>query len=143
MTTYKGLRGLTIQTVAGDPSNLAVGDIWYDSVARKIQGAKIPVGAWSTANDLNTTKLVGGSSGTASAAVAFLGTAGPFLANSEEFDGTSWTEVANIPQADVQGEGAGTTSAATWSSGKDSAGNYPVKSAEYTEAATVETVAFD
>ena len=39
MTTYKGIKGLSIQTVAGDPSNLAAGDIWYDSVARKVQGA--------------------------------------------------------------------------------------------------------
>ena len=48
MTTYKGIRGLTIQTVAGDPSVLAVGDIWYDSVAKKIQGAKLAVGAWAS-----------------------------------------------------------------------------------------------
>ena len=40
MTTYKGIKGLSIQTVAGDPSNLAAGDIWYDSGAKKIQRAK-------------------------------------------------------------------------------------------------------
>ena len=31
MTTYKGIKGFSIQTVAGDPSNLLTGDIWYDS----------------------------------------------------------------------------------------------------------------
>ena len=99
MTTYKGIKGLSLQTIAGDPSNLALGDIWYDSVAKKVQGAKLPAGAWSTANDVNTRKDKGGSSGTASAAVAFLGTAGPFLANSEEYDGTSWAEGSNINTA--------------------------------------------
>jgi hypothetical protein len=54
MTTYKGLRGLTIQTVAGDPSVLAAGDIWYDSVAKKIQGAKLAAGAWASGGTLNT-----------------------------------------------------------------------------------------
>ena len=41
MTTYKGIKGLSIQTVAGDPSNLGAGDIWFDSVAKKIQGATL------------------------------------------------------------------------------------------------------
>ena len=41
MTTYKGIKGLSIQTVAGDPSNLETGMIWYDSVAKKVQGAKL------------------------------------------------------------------------------------------------------
>ena len=49
MTTYKGLRGLTIQTVAGDPSNLSAGQIWYNSSARKIKVFKAGAGAWSTA----------------------------------------------------------------------------------------------
>lgn len=96
MTTYKGIKGLSIQTVAGDPSNLALGDIWYDSGARKVQGAKTPAGAWSTGADLNASKHVGGSCGTVTAGLAFFGDAGPFLANSEEYDGTSWTEGSNV-----------------------------------------------
>ena len=45
MTTYKAIRGLTIQTVAGDPGTLIAGQVWYDNVARKIQGAKLEAGA--------------------------------------------------------------------------------------------------
>ena len=36
MTTYKGIKGLSIHTVDGDPSVLAAGDIWYDSAAKII-----------------------------------------------------------------------------------------------------------
>ena len=52
MTTYKGIKGLSIQTVAGDPSVLAAGDIWYDSVARKVQGAATAVGAWASGGNM-------------------------------------------------------------------------------------------
>ena len=60
MTTYKGIKGFSIQTVAGDPSNLEAGDIWYDSTAYKIKGAKIPAGAWSSGTNLNTSRAYGG-----------------------------------------------------------------------------------
>ena len=56
MTTYKGIRGLTIRTIAGDPDPLLAGDIWYDSVAKKVQGAKKPAGAWASGGNLNTAR---------------------------------------------------------------------------------------
>ena len=99
MTTYKGLRGLTIQTVAGDPSTLAAGDIWYDNVAKKIQGAKLPAGAWATAPDTNSSKHLCGCSGTADAGIAFAGNNGPFFVASEEYDGSSWAEGNNCNTA--------------------------------------------
>ena len=47
MTTYKGIRGLTIRTIDGDASPLIAGDIWYNSAARKIKGSKLPAGTWT------------------------------------------------------------------------------------------------
>jgi hypothetical protein len=55
MTTYKGIRGLTIQTVAGDPSPLQTGDIWYSNTTRKIRGAAT-VGAWASGGNLGTAR---------------------------------------------------------------------------------------
>ena len=63
MTTYKGIKGLSIQTVAGDPSNLATGLIWYDSVAKKVQGAKLPAGSWASGGNLNTGRSYGAAAG--------------------------------------------------------------------------------
>ena len=73
MTTYKGIKGLSIQTVAGDPSNLAAGDIWYDSVARKVQGAKLGSDAWANSNNMNTARYGVGSAGTQTAGLGFGG----------------------------------------------------------------------
>ena len=92
MTTYKGIKGLSIREIAGDPDPLATGDIWYSSVTAKIRGAKIPAGAWSTAADTNSSKHLCGCSGTADAGIAFAGNNGPFFVASEEYDGTSWAE---------------------------------------------------
>ena len=35
MADYKAIKGHNIETVAGDPSVLQVGDIWYSSTAKK------------------------------------------------------------------------------------------------------------
>ena len=48
MTTYKGIRGLTIRTIDGDASPLITGDIWFNSSSKKIKGAKIAAGAWAS-----------------------------------------------------------------------------------------------
>ena len=42
MADYKAIKGHTIETVAGDPSVLQTGDIWYSSTSRKIRGAAPP-----------------------------------------------------------------------------------------------------
>ena len=111
MTTYKGLRGLTIQTVAGDPSVLATGDIWYDNVARKIQGAKLAAGAWATGGNLTTARFAGAGVGTATAAIVFGGSP-PNLAIAETYDGSSWTEVGDLNTGRARIGGAGATQTA-------------------------------
>ena len=63
MTTYKGIRGLTIRTIAGDASPLITGDIWYNSSSKKIKGAKIAAGAWASGGNMNDSKQIMGSSG--------------------------------------------------------------------------------
>ena len=103
MTTYKGIKGFSIQTVAGDPGTLIAGQVWYDNVARKIQGAKLAPGAWSSGGNMNTTAQEGGGNGAAqTAAWIAAGNLGPpsdpagLSLNNEHYDGSSWTEQANI-----------------------------------------------
>ena len=69
MTTYKGIRGQTIRTIAGDASPLITGDIWYSSVTKKIRGAKIAGGAWSSGGNLTTGRFGGGQAGTQTASI--------------------------------------------------------------------------
>ena len=110
MTTYKGIRGLTIQTVDGDPSNLAAGDIWYDSAARKLQGAKIVAGTWAAGADFNTPRAGKMSAGQTYNTSMIAG--GESVTATETYDGTSWTEVANPGEQHPQTAGGGSQTAA-------------------------------
>ena len=88
MTTYKGIKGISLQTVAGDPSNLAAGDIWYDSVAKKVQGAKIAGGTWASGGNVNTARYLVGSAGTQTAGILYGGAgpgAGPIANHTEKY----------------------------------------------------------
>ena len=38
MADYKAIRGFTIHTVDGDPSNLVAGQVWYNSSSKKVKG---------------------------------------------------------------------------------------------------------
>ena len=126
MATYKAIKGLTIQTVAGDPSNLGAGDIWYDSAARKVQGAKLAAGAWSSGGNMNTSTQAGGGNGAAqTAAWVASGRLGPpsdpagLSVNNEHYDGTSWTEQANVNAGKTGvAAGIGTTTASLIAGGE-------------------------
>ena len=97
MADYKAIKGHTIQTVAGDPSNLAPGLIWYDSAAKKVQGAKTAAGTWASGGNLpgNFTGHSGFGSQTAGL-VAGGEIAGSDNAEAFHYDGSSWTAGGNI-----------------------------------------------
>ena len=125
MTTYKGIRGLTIRTIDGDASPLIAGDIWYNSAARKIKGSKLPAGTWTSGGNLNqarTTRMSGAPSN--SAAI----TAGGYKAGlspatqglAETYDGSSWTEVADLNTARKFSTGFGTSTSAIVVGGDES-----------------------
>ena len=116
MAEYKELRGLTIQTVAGDPSPLQIGDIWYSSTTRKIRGAKRATGAWSTGGALTTGHRNMGLTGPATAAMC-MGGLNTFITNTEQYDGSSWTEVADLNQGVEYNVAFGTQTAAVHTGG--------------------------
>ena len=125
MTTYKGIRGLTIRTIAGDASPLIAGDIWYSSTTRKIRGAKLAAGAWSSGGNMNTSTQEGGGNGaTQNAAWVAGGNLGPpsdpagLSLNNEHYDGTSWTEQANVNASRKAPAGIGTPGASLFAGGE-------------------------
>ena len=77
MATYSTIKGFTIQSFATDP---------YVTPAA--------AGTWASGGAMNTGRYTGGSAGTATAAV--VGGGYPPTVNTETYDGTSWTEVANF-----------------------------------------------
>ena len=85
---YKKLKGQTIQVVDTDPA--------------------VAVGAWATGGALNTGRQTLGGAGTQTAGLAIAGrTATATVANVEEYNGTAWTEVTDIPAAVRQHAAAG------------------------------------
>ena len=122
MTTYKGIRGLTIRTVAGNPSPLIVGDIWYNNSLKKVRGAK-NIGAWASGGNMNSAKEAGGYSknGTQTAYIAISGRTPPNSVNDfvESYDGSSWTEIADVNTGRRTGNASGTSTVAWFAGGVD------------------------
>ena len=120
MATYGGIRGVTIQTVAGDPSNIALGDIWYNNVAKAIKVGQTTAAAWASGGDLNQARAETCGCGLQTAAMIIGGDGGaahpnptPAIGETEIYDGSSWTEVADLNKdRDNPAGNMGTTTAA-------------------------------
>ena len=123
MADYKAIRGFTIHTVAGDPSNLVIGQVWYNSSSKKVKGASI--GSWAsggnmTAGDLKHRMCFG--TYQASQATGGNDVSGNALGKSEQYDGTSWTEVGDLNTNRSYGGNAGITTAGICFGGLDHPG---------------------
>ena len=94
MATYKALRGVTIQTVDGDPGTIQFGEMWYNSSAKTLKVGQTTAGSWALGGNLPFHYGSNSAFGLQTAAVVCLGdspgqpTAGT---SSAEYDGSSWT----------------------------------------------------
>lgn len=125
MTDYIAIKGIQIQKIAGDPSNIQEGDIWYNSSSNALKGRVVgaAVGAWASSNNMNSARTACASAGAQSAGQVSGGltTSGPayiFWTNTEQYDGTSWSEVADTLVGRFYVAGMGTTSNALEISGQ-------------------------
>ena len=72
MATYKEIKGVTVQTLDSDPT--------------------VNAGSWASAPSLNASKSgLTGFGATNTAAVAVGGYTGSYVADTENFNGTTWT----------------------------------------------------
>jgi hypothetical protein len=139
MTTYKGIRGQTIRTVAGDASPLIAGDIWYSNTTRKIRGAKL-VAAWATGGTMNAGRWGGAAAGIQTAAVTMCGDPGPpgdYGTQCETYNGAAWTaeNAANTGRRYAHCGGGASAPTGMIMGGASAAPNF--------EIATVNTEIFD
>ena len=122
MATYKEIFGTNIEVLASDPSNPVEGQVWYNSTSNVVKGAAATtVGSWATGGSLNTGRRAMGGAGTQTAALGIGGNSNPGsppfnvnIANTESYDGTSWTEVNDLNTARgyaARGSGGTQTSA--------------------------------
>ena len=97
MATYKEIKGVTVQTRDEDP----------------VQND----GSWSSGGSINEARYAMGGAGlTPTAAIIFGGSPAPgsptLSSKTESYNGTSWTEVNDMPAARAFNAGAGTSTAA-------------------------------
>ena len=137
MATYIGIKGVEIQTIAGDPANPVVGQVWYNTTANTLKSYGLQgAGTWAAGGDVNTSRLYTSGAGTQTAALFISGDPYPttpaYSLLCEEYNGTSWAEVneVNTGKKNVTG-GMGTTTACINTAGQTTAGYVPAIAEEY------------
>ena len=122
MADYKAIKGFNIQTVSSDPSNLQLGEMWYNSTTGKLKVTKLGVAAWATGGnypnpvDILPVEVVDHKL-QLSELVEVVDLAYNVTA---EYDGSSWTGggTANVKRYQLQNM-AGTQTAAMVCGGRD------------------------
>jgi len=100
MATYKDVVGFKVRSVASDPT-ANEGQVWYNSTSGALKYDAVSAGAWAAGGSLTTPRYrwMGGF-GTTSTGIVVGGVKTPGYTPSalvEEYDGSSWTEIADIP----------------------------------------------
>jgi len=99
MTTYYGLYGQKVQYLASDPTDVQIGQVWYNSTSAvlKVRQA-VATNTFASGGNMNTTRRDLSGTGTQTAALACGGQIpGNTPTNStEKYDGTSWTATGNL-----------------------------------------------
>ena len=133
MTTFKEIRGTTIEVVSSDPSNPELGQIWYNSSSGTLKGYK-SINTWSSGGNLNTGRSGLAGAGTQTAALGFGGDVPPRTGATELWNGTSWTSSPiglNTVRACL-GSGAGTQTSALCNGGNTGAPTSSTATEEFT-----------
>ena len=122
MSTYQGIRGLKIRDYTTNPDDPLEGQLWYNKTDQ-VGKYQIPnvTAAWRTGNNLNNTRTnVCGSGLTQTAALTFAGLApSPGNGNTytENYDGTTWTELNDLNTARYSATGFGSNTSAICAGG--------------------------
>ena len=126
MATYKGIKGVKVESLASDPpAATSIGEVWYNTATDLLKYSIEGAGAWSAANPMNTPRYGAVGTGITTAALAAGGnqTAVGKVVNTETYDGTSWAEQANdLATPTNAGAGFGITTAKIHLPGTDQVG---------------------
>ena len=132
MGTYKGIQGSLVETLSSDPGTISEvqGKLWYNTTSNTWKLATTSAGAWSTGTVLNQGRNIAGYAGTSQTSALIFGgsIAYPynFPGRTEQYNGTTWTELADQTTARARGQSNGTATAALWIGGFPSSPTTPV-----------------
>src|SRR5210317_1651034 len=98
LTTFPPSVDAGIPQVAGDPPAPSDGDVWYNTntYKLKVRGVSAALGSWASGGSLNTARANIAGMGISTAALAVGGRTPGVYANNEEYNGTAWTEKADL-----------------------------------------------
>lgn len=91
MATYYDIFGQKVQYLSSDPSNVQIGQVWYNSTSNtaKFQGATT-VSSWATGGNMNDANSGNGAGDSQTSAIALQGNLGSVTVV-ESYDGSTWT----------------------------------------------------
>jgi len=126
MTTYYGLYGQKVQYLASDPTDVQIGQVWYNSTSATLKVRSFSTGTWASGGNMNTSRYFLGGAGTQTAALGFGGyrpnnNPGQTTAT-EEYDGTSWTSGGSLASSTYGNGSLGTQTAALSTGGTNPTG---------------------
>ena len=103
MATYKGIQGQTVQKLSSDLTSSAdtVGQLWYNGTGSPASDGAFKIaaaadGVWSSGGGMVNARLDLGCTGTQTATIAMAGQTSPTWNYTETYNGTAWTEVADL-----------------------------------------------
>ena len=140
MATYKGIKGYKVQSLASDPPTAqSLGQLWYNTTSSVLKYSIEGAGTWSAGGNTNTAVDLAGYCGIQTAAMYFGGrnTVTTATVTSETYNGTAWTETADLLTPVYNNLGFGTTTAGV------SAGGAPNRATTFTSNGTSWTAAND
>jgi hypothetical protein len=106
MANYKNIKGFNIQYLDSDPPNPIEGQMWFNSTTQTLKGAEaatIVDATWASGVALNTARsstfAFGTTISTTTAVGGYSDDIGSVSALTEQYNGSSWTEVGDINTA--------------------------------------------
>ena len=118
MSDYYGLYGQKVQYLASDPTDVQIGQVWYNSTSAtlKVRNATT-AGTFASGGNLGTGGYAFGYAGTQTAGLLAGGYTGTYNGNSAKYNGTAWTSIpATCPNVAYHA-GAGVQTAAIFMGG--------------------------
>ena len=124
MAGYNTIRGLRVKYLSADPSGAEQGEVWYNSTTGNLRLANTTLsGTWSAANACNTGRRFFQGCGSQTNGIMAGGFArgapSPVFNQTEEFDGTNFTNGGNLGAATYGGTMFGPGTATVFAGGGD------------------------
>ena len=127
VTAFPPSAGAGVSQLASDPPSPTEGQMWYNTTTNTLKQYSLGAGAWATGGALNTARGQNAGAGVSNASgLTFGGTPIPGVTGkTEQYDGTTWTEVNDMNYGGVNIGGSGTATSALASGREDALPTQP------------------